>query len=58
MWMPTDQISRYRPREPLVGKIAQNFRAKKDRQRVHGIEAKSENQQDSDRPGFLPLRKR
>jgi hypothetical protein len=47
MWMPTEQISRYRSREPLVGKIAQNFHAKKDRQRVHGVEAKSENRREN-----------
>ena len=48
MWVPTEPINRYRSREPLIGKVAQNFRAKKDRQRVQGTEAKSENRRDRD----------
>lgn len=48
MWMPTDQTIRYRSQEPLVGEIAQNFRAKKDRKRVEGIDSKSRNQREND----------
>ena len=52
MWMPTEQINRYRSREPLIGKVARNFRAKKDRQRVNGIEAKGENRRDDENQDF------
>jgi hypothetical protein len=46
MWMPTDQINRYRSRSPLVGEVEQNFRVKKDRKRVEGIDSKSQNRRE------------